>query len=113
MTRAPRLFTPRRTGKVTGEVVLVLIGIVHFQDALIFPSDLFLEEVPAHFTANEEDDLGKTGPLGIVDGIVHQGFAARADRVELLESAVAEVEPMPAARTRRDGWSEVISNGKG
>ena len=100
MARAPRLFAFRGASKVTGQVALVLVSIVHLEDSLIFAANLFLEEVP-HFPADQEDDPGKTGPLSVVDGIVHEGFAARTHGVELLESAVARAH---AGGENEKGW---------
>ena len=43
--------------------------------------------------ADDEDDAVEAGPEGVEHGVIQDDLAARADRVDLLQSAVAAADP--------------------
>ena len=55
--------------------------------ALVFSEDFFTEVVFEVFT-DYENDFTEAGAYGVVDGVVHDGFAVGAELVELFKTAV-------------------------
>lgn len=55
--------------------------------ALVFSEDFFTEVVLKVFTYYE-NDFTEAGAYGVVDGVVHDGFAVGAELVELFKTAV-------------------------
>ena len=55
--------------------------------ALILAEHL-VAEVLLEVFADDEDQFAKTGVDGVVDGVVHDGFAVGAETVKLFQAAV-------------------------
>ena len=85
---APGFLTPGRRGETGREFVEFLED--EFDGHALFEAAAngLLERI-GHALANDEHDLAETGAEGVEDGIVEDGFAARADGVDLFEAAVA------------------------
>ena len=91
MSGSPGPFPTLGQGKPCRQVELVLISIGHLDDSLVLAPHLLLEG-GTHFFADQKDHPGKTRPLGVEDGIIHQGLPGRPDGFHLLEPAVAGTE---------------------
>ncbi len=70
------------------EVGAVLECELDVRPALVFAGDVVAEDLFEVF-ADDEDDVGEAGLEGVVDGVVHEGFAVGADGFDLFESAEA------------------------
>ena len=90
---APGFFATRRRGEPGGQVVGLLEGVADFEARVggVARSDAGAERF-LEVAADYEDDLGKAGLAGVTDGIVEDGLAVRAERVHLLEAAVAAAQ---------------------
>ena len=74
--------------KAVRQAVVFLVGVVGFY----LLGDLVADHLPEHLVhapADHEHHLVKAGADGVMDGILHQNFPARADVVDLLVAPVA------------------------
>ena len=88
VVRTPRLFSSFGDGEALGELVKILEDDFHGDLMLILRDDL-LTEFLLESTTDDEDDLAKSSTDGIVDRVVHDGFARGTDTIQLLKTAVA------------------------
>ncbi len=85
---APRFLAPGGRREAGGQGVDRLENEVHGDALGVLGGDLLAEGL-LEVAADHEDDAAEAGLGGIVHGVVEDGFTGRADRVELLEAAVA------------------------
>ena len=90
---APGFHAVRRRSEAGWEVVGLLKGVADFEAGVggVARADAGAEGF-LEVTADDEDDLGKAGLAGVVNGVVEDGLAAGAERVHLLEAAVAAAQ---------------------
>ena len=75
-------------GVTLGKIVDALEHYLHGDVAFVFLED-DIAEVVFKILADHKHNFAESGLHGVVDRIVHDGFAVRAKGVELLETAVA------------------------
>ena len=71
-----------------GDLIHALEDQLHRDQSVVLGDDL-LSEGLLEVSADHEDHLAKSCPDGIVDGVVHDGLAVRAETVDLLKAAIA------------------------
>ncbi len=93
MVRSPGFLAALRHGKTVRQAIQFLIHEFHVDLAAetLFRIDL-LESVSERVT-DDKDHLAETGLDGVVDRVVDDGLATRAQTVHLFERAVAGSHP--------------------
>ena len=92
--RAPRLHAPFRDGKALRQLLQLLEGVVCFHSCRHARTDHRLEGI-FNLVLNQEHDAAEARLVRIVQAVIEDDLAVRADRIQLLQSPVA------AAHTRR------------
>ena len=85
--RAPRLLASGRHGVSGRQLVDGLEGEADVDAAGELRGDTFAE-ILFEIRADDEDHLAEAGAQGVEDGIIEDGLAGRAHRVDLLQAAV-------------------------
>ena len=85
---APGLYALLGDGVALGQIVQLLIGILHVDDLAQTVADSGLEGI-LDLMLDDEDHGLKAGAAGVVDGVVNDELIVVANRVHLLKSAVA------------------------
>ena len=88
MGGAPGLYALLGDGVALGQIVQLLIGILHVDDLAQTVADGGLEGI-LDLMLDDEDHGLKAGAAGVVDGVVNDELIVVANRVHLLKSAVA------------------------
>ena len=87
---APGLLPLRRDGIALGEhLVHLLIGIANLHGTFFQAAAHRLHEILPNGFFNDNNGRFKPGLMGIIQGIVQNGFPVGAHRIDLLQSAVA------------------------
>ena len=92
--RAPRLHAPFRDGKALRQLIQLLEGVVCFHPRRHARTDHRLEGI-FNLVLNQEHDAAEARLVRIVQAVIEDDLAVRADRIQLLQSPVA------AAHARR------------
>ena len=87
LRRAPRLGAPGRHAESRGNLVQFLKDVVH-RNALFKTRAHYLLERLLDILADDKNQLPKPGAHGVKDRVVDDGFAARANRLNLLQTTV-------------------------
>ncbi len=88
MAGAPGFLSLRRQRETAEARVQLLVGIRRLDKAVELATDLLPERL-LEIVPDDKDHFAESGANTVVNGIVDNGLAVGADRVDLLEPAVA------------------------
>src|SRR5262249_20505382 len=105
LTGAPGLFPICRDGK-SGRQFVEFLKDVFDRQTLFKPRTDGFAEGALDIMADHKDQLSKTSADGVEDGVVNDGFAAGADRIDLFEAAVTAAHA--GSENKQSGFAHYI-----